>query len=453
MEQLAPCDVGLDGVEALCGSYEVWENRATRSGRRISLNLVVIPAQGEERLPDPVFFFHGGPGGAATEVLLGIWDDLRGVRDQRDLVFIDQRGTGGSHPLDCVEPDEYGPAQAFFDEMLDESYVRECLARQDADVRQYTTPIAMDDVNEVRQALGYEQINLYGSSYGTRAAQVYLRRHTSSVRTAVLKGVAPMDMKNPLPFAQSLERGARAVIEACAEDSTCHQAFPDLAEEWQQVKARFDDGPVSAEIFQPRTRQKETVTISRGVFADGMRHILYSVQDARSMPRIIHAAANGDFTLFAQRNLILAIGYTDLLSGGMFLTVTCSEDLAFLTEEEVRQTDGTFLGDYRIRRQQQACAIWGTGAGVSDQYTQPVKADTPVLLLSGELDTATPPSGAEVVARHLPRSRHIIFPNESHGFANYKCETRIIGDFINQGSADELDTTCVSETKRPPFTT
>jgi dienelactone hydrolase len=132
--------------------------------------------------------------------------------------------------------------------------------------------------------------------------------------------------------------------------------------------------------------------------------------------------------------------------------VTCSEDLAFLGEDEIRQhTDGTFLGDYRIRRQQAACAIWGTGAGVSEQYLEPVKAETPVLLLSGALDTATPPSGAESVARHLPNSRHIVFPNESHGYANFECSTRIIGDFITQGTVEHLDTACVAETRRPPF--
>ncbi|NIM51372.1 MAG: alpha/beta fold hydrolase [Gemmatimonadales bacterium] len=451
---LTSCQIDQLNAAALCGSYEVWENRAAEQGRRIALNVVVVPAPGPDRAPDPVFYFSGGPGGAATEAVVGASQILRGVRQQRDLVFIDQRGTGQSHPLDCEEPTGDGPLQAFFGEFLEEEYVRACLARQDADVAQYTTPIAMDDIDEVRAALGYERINLYGGSYGTRAAQVYMRRHTATVRSAVLKGVAPMDMKNPLPFARALEHAVGAVIEACAAEAACNEAYPDLAGDWQRSKEYFARGPVETTVEHPRTNRREVITIHRGVYADGVRHILYSVGASRQLPGMIHTAGRGDFDAFAQRELAQAISFNDALSGGMFMTVTCAEDLRFITEEDIeRETSGTFLGDYRVRRQLAACEIWGWGAGVDESYTEPIRVETPVLLISGEFDAATPAAGAESVARHLPNGRHIVFPNQSHGFRNPACQTRIIADFIKAASADDLDLACVAETRRPPFDT
>ncbi len=451
---LASCQLDRVDAEALCGSYEVWENRAAERGRRIALNVVVVPASGPEREPDPVFFFSGGPGAAATDAVGSVRQILRGVRDQRDLVFIDQRGTGRSHPLECEEPTGDEPLQAFFGEFLEEAYVRACLARQDADVAQYTTPIAMDDINEVRAALGYQRINLLGGSYGTRAAQVYLRRHPATVRSAVLKGVAPMDMKNPLPFARALEHAVGAVIEACAAEAACNEAYPDLAGDWERSKEYFARGTVRATVEHPETKRREEVTIHRGVYADGVRHILYSIGASRQLPGMIHAAGRGDFDAFAQRELAQAMDFNAMLSSGMFMTVTCAEDLRFITEEDIeRETSGTFLGDYRVRRQLAACQIWGWGTGVVETYSEPVRVETPVLLLSGEFDAATPAAGADSVARHLPNGTHIVFPNQSHGFRNPRCETRIIADFIKAASADDLDLACVAETRRPPFDT
>lgn len=438
-------------LDAWCGAYEVWEKRATQTGRRIALKVLVVPSRSATPAPDVVTFLHGGPGAAATEAAGGITMLLDAVRETRDLLFVDQRGTGGSRPLDCDDPPADAPLQVYFEEFLQPDDVRRCLARQDADVTLYTSAPAMDDVDEVRRALGYEAINLFGGSYGTRAALIYLRRHAPSVRTAVLKGVAPTNMKNPLPFARAAEEGVAAVIAACATEAACHEAFPDLEDDWQRTLARFERGPVTAEVRHPRTGEVETVTITKGVFADGIRHILYNVQQSAVLPRLIHAAARGDFSIFAHRELQQTLGFAGLLSMGVFLTVTCSEDLVFLTEDEIqRETEGTFLGDYRIRRQLAACEIWGRGA-VADDFADPIRVSTPTLLLSGEHDTATPPAGAEWVARHLPNAVHVVFPNQSHGFANPPCEMRLITEFIVAGSTDGLDTSCVTRTRRPPF--
>ena len=436
---------------AWCGHYRVYEDRDAGAGSQIPVYVVVLPALSANPQPDPVFFLHGGPGGAATEAIGGMSKVLADAWVDRDLVFVDQRGTGDSNPLDCAASSAEAPLQNYFRAFLDPDYVRQCLAGQRANVTLYTTPIAMDDLDEVRAALGYERINLFGASYGTRAGLVYLRRHAKHVRSAVFKGVAPTNMKNPLPFARAAQRGLEALFDACERDGQCQRAYPRFRQDWDAALARFERGPVTAHVRHPRTGKTERVTIPRGVFADAIRHLLYNVNGASRIPQIVHRAAEGDFDRFAQAELNQAMGYERLLSEGMFMTVTCSEDIQFIREDEIGPaSDGTFLGDYRVRRQLAACELWGRG-DVNESYLQPVRARTPVLLLSGRDDTATPFEGGEEVARHLPNATHVIIPNQSHGFANPNCEFKLITDFIKVAGPNTLDTSCVAETKRPSF--
>ena len=192
--------------------------------------------------------------------------------------------------------------------------------------------------------------------------------------------------------------------------------------------------------------------IERGVFADCLRHLLYSTQQSTRVPALIHAAARGDFEPFAQLELTPTMELHALIADGVFFSSTCTEDLPFVTEQDIeRATAGTFLGDYRVRRQLAACAIWAPGAAADVALQQPVRVSTPVLLISGEFDTATPPAAAARVARHLPNSRHIVFPNQSHDFANPACEGRLIAEFLVALEPESLDIRCVAQTRRPPF--
>lgn len=448
---LSPCEVE-GGHPAWCGTYDVWEDRAARAGRRIGLKVIVLPALGERPAPDAFVYLIGGPGAPATRAARGMagWE---AVRRDRDILLVDQRGTGGSNALSCGPVDRDRPLQEFFLEMFPEGYVDRCLARvrEHADPRLYTTPIAADDLDEVREALGYEQLNLFGGSYGTRAALIYLRRHAAHVRTAILEGVAPTDMKNPLPFARALERGVQATIAACAAEPACTAAYPDLAGDWRRVTRMLEPGHVRAAVTDPRTGKQVEITIPRGIVADGIRHILYTVRDAARLPAMLHAAAAGDFSPFVAEEVEQSLGFADLLSYGMFLTVTCAEDVQFITEEDIaRETRGTFLGDYRIREQQAACARWPR-AGIGREYLEPVRVPTPVLIISGEVDTATPWEGGEAVARQLPGATHLLVPNQSHGSANPSCTNRIVLEFLRAGTMEGIDTSCVAETKRPPF--
>ena len=442
--ELRDCSIQVFG-NARCATYEVWENRAATSGRRIPLNIVVLPARGNERQPDPVFYFDGGPGAAATSAAPYLSRLLGAVNQSRDLVFIDVRGTGRSGALSCGLPPDDAPLQRYFDDFLNEAYVRDCLRRQEADVRFYTQPIAMDDIDEVRQALGYERINLYGASGGTRQEQIFVRRHPSSVRTIVMHGAHPMDGEMPLSFARALDDGVRWLIDWCARDANCRAANPDLGGDWERAKRRFDGGPVQATVRHPRSGQEERVRISRGVFADGLRHMLYNLGRAEEIPPRIHAAAEGDFAPFAQAELRQVINFDRTLSHGFFLSSTCAEDVRFISEDEVRaQTAGTFLGDYRVRQQQAACRIWPKGEGIDEDFQAAVKADVPVLIMSGDTDVATPAADAERIARALPKAVHVIFPNQGHALANPDCASRLIAAFIARPGAEGLDTRCVN---------
>lgn len=449
--ELVPCEAPNYRGKARCGTFMVWENRLTNAGRQIAIRVVVLPALGP-RQADPLFFFDGGPGAAATAATGYIARLLRQVHQHRDLVFMDIRGTGRSNPLTCPGPAEDAPLQEHFEEFLSDGYVRRCLEHQTADVRFYTQPFAMDDVNEIRAALGYERINLYGASGGTRQEQIYMKRHGGTVRSVVMHGVQAMDGEMPLPFSRALDDGMRGLIEACERDQACRTRYPDLRGDWDAAKKQFDRGPVHASLPHPRTGEVQTVKITKGVYADGLRHLLYNLNGAATVPAELHRAARGDFGPFAARELEQSARFARVLSHGLFITATCAEDVAFIDEDDVRRaTADTFLGDYRVRRQQSACRIWPKGEGIDADFQKPVTLDVPVLILSGQFDTATPPSEAAKVAAHLPDARHIVFPNQAHDLTNPVCASALIAQFVQAGSSRDLDTGCVAETRRPAF--
>ena len=451
---LRPCRVPEFEGAAWCGKYEVFEDRAARRGRKIGLNVVVLPAVAEKPAPDPVFFFAGGPGQGAAGIagFLGS-RPFALLRRERDLVFVDQRGTGASNPLKCPPPPDED-LRGYLEEMFPAREVRACRERleKSADLRQYTTSVAVEDLDEVRRALGYERINLYGGSYGTTVALAYLRRYRSAVRSAVLAGVAPTSLKLPLPFARGAQHALDGLISDCERDAACRAAFPKLREEFRAVLARFDQGPLSVEIANPFTWAPQRVRLARGPFAERLRMMLYDQERARLVPLLIHRAAAGDFRTFVSAALHPARATYDSISFGMYFTVTCAESVPFITEEEVRrETAGTFLGDYRVRVHQEACREWPR-ADVPEGFRDAVASDAPVLMLSGELDPASPPWLAAEAVRRLPNGLQVTLPRGAHGYFN-DCLSGITAEFVARGSARGLDTSCLARARRPPFVT
>ncbi len=462
---LKPCTVaGVEG-RVLCGTHEVFENRLTRKGRTISLKVVVFAATGSNPQPDPFVYIPGGPGSSATEDAPYLAKPFARIREQRDLLFVDQRGTGGSNPLNCKFFDEAAP-QSFLGYFFPLADVRKCREELEpkADLKLYTTAIAMDDLDDVRAALGYKQLNLYGASYGTRAALVYLRQHEEHVRTVTLHGVSPTNQFMPRIFPQDTERALQGVLSECATDAQCGKAFPNLKAEAQLVLERLLKGPVEVEITreaggndnQAKTAApaKFKVTLSRDLAAEAIRYMLYNPAAALRIPLFLHLAAQNNFVPLARAALDYRQGIVATGSNGMYLTVTCAEDLPWVDAKEAKQlAANTFLGDYRYRQQSEACSLWPR-AEIPANYSQPIISKAPVLILTGEWDPVTPPANGAGVARHLPKSLHIVVPHGGHGFNGLEgtdCIDRLQAEFVAKGTTEGLNADCVKTIKRKPW--
>ena len=452
---LKDCDVpGVEG-KAKCGTLEVYEDRAARKGRKINLNIVVLPATSAQREPDPLFYFAGGPGSAATEEAAGVAQMVGKTREHRDLVFVDQRGTGGSNPLNCelYNANDLQSYLAYFFPLED---VRRCRAQLEpkADLKLYTTTIAMDDIDDVRAALGYDRINIVGGSYGTRAALTYLKRHGQHVRTATLQGVSPTNHFMPGDFPQQTERALQGVLAECVSDQDCNKAFPNIKAEAQAVLAQLIKGPVEVEIQKPQSTDRVKVKLSRDLAAEAIRYMLYSPVPASRIPLMIHTAAQGNFVPLANAALEYRMNLVATGSNGMYLSVTCAEDLPWIKPGDgERMAENTFLGDYRLRQQREACALWPR-ATIESDYSQPIRSDVPVLILTGEWDPVTPPSNGEAAARALKNSLHIVVPHGGHGLGGLEgldCIDRINMEFIERGTTKGIDTSCVQNIRRKGF--
>jgi pimeloyl-ACP methyl ester carboxylesterase len=451
---LAPCEVaGLAPGEARCGTYEVFEDRGGGRGRKVPLRVVVVPAKESPREPDPLVYLAGGPGDSATAAAGFGTHAYADLRRRRDLVFIDLRGTGESAGLFCPELER---SQGFLDEFLPVEGVRACRQRlaARADLAQYTTANAVDDLAEVFTALGYSRVNLDGASYGTRTALEMIRRHPQRVRTAALSGIVPPGARNPLTFARDAQEALEGTLAECAADAACAAAFPRLRDELAAVLARVEREPVSVEVAG-RDGSRQALRLDRAGVAQTLRYMLYMPTAAAELPFAVHAAATGDFQPLAQMAALFA-GSAAKMADGFFLSVLCTEDTPFIREDEIAPAvAGTFLGDFRIRAQQRACAEWGVPAAARE-LQEPVRAEVPVLLVSGERDPVTPVRWGEQVARHLPRALHVVVPDGGHGsegMAGAECLTSLVEGLVTRGDTRGLDTSCVGTMRRPPFTT
>jgi pimeloyl-ACP methyl ester carboxylesterase len=450
---LAPCTIeGVPG-EARCGTYRVWENRETKQGRQIDLSVIVLRATGPQRQPDPLFALSGGPGDAPSFNARFFSRAFDEARKSRDLVLVDLRGTGKSAPLTCPELAKPDAAGVFDADLLSVAAVKACRARleRQADLRLYTTDIAADDLDEVRQALAYSTINLYGTSYGSRVAQIYMRRHPRSLRAVTMKGIVPPSMAAPESHARAGDEAWKHLVARCAGDAGCARTFPNLDADFQRLLARFDRAPVLTIPAGPN-KAAVPVTVSRGLFAEAFRNLLYTPEASAQAPKLIAQLLAGDDRSIAETALA---GRTILggerLAAGFFLSVSCTEDVPFLSKDTSALAAGTFGGDYRLRQQIAACAEWPRGA-VSAAHRQPTRSNIPTLLLSGELDPVTPPAGGDEVARGLPRGRHVVIRNNGHPIGNAeRCIGGMIAAFLERGSADGLDVSCAAVNPAPPF--
>ncbi|HET9793401.1 MAG TPA: alpha/beta hydrolase [Thermoanaerobaculia bacterium] len=453
---LATCKVSGVQREVRCGRMEVWEDRARKAGRKISLRIVVLPATGSDRAPDPVFLLAGGPGESAVEAAAGAAAGNAEINKKRDIVLVDVRGTGDSNGLQCPSLQGHQGVLGFLDSFLPVAGVRECrrFLEPRANLALYTTTNAMDDLDDVRAALGYQRVNLEGGSFGTFAALVYMRRHPEHVRTAVLEGVVPPGTKAPLHFARNAQTALDQVIAACGKDAGCRAAFPDVRGDVDRVLARLEAKAVEVTIKDPKTGEPRKIVLGRNAAAQTIRYMLYLPITAAQIPLQVHLAAQGDYSRLVEEAYLFGNLATSI-SDGFFLSATCSEDVPFFTPAEAEaEAKGTFLGDFRTRVQKAACAEWPRGE-VPPDFDQPVKSGAPALLISGERDPATPSADAESAAKHLRHAKRVVIPGAGHDYEGERgaeeCIGRITTALIEKGTESGLDTSCVPAIVPVPF--
>jgi len=448
---MSPCQLPGVSQAARCGGLTVLENPERPDSRRLAIRFAVIPASSGKALPDPIVLLMGGPGEKAIESASLYVEKLGSLLSDRDFLLVDQRGTGQSAPLQCHLFSPADPAAGvrdFFPPKAVSACVREL--QKTADLTRYTFPYFASDLEQVRRALGYGRLNLFGGSYGTRAAQAYIRQYPQSVRTAYLGSPVPIDARNPLDFARTEQTSLDHVFESCAVDPACRAAFPHLHEEFHQLVERLDAGEVRVHV--PGAPDPDPVVLSRGRVAEWVRSQLYRPHDAAAIPWFLHRAYAGDWSPIVDDMLSHARDLEQDLSFGLFFALTCSEDMPFVNEKEVEAaTRDTFLGDYRLRQQQAACTHWPK-ARLPEGYREPVRSDIPTLFVTGDRDGGTPLSFTDRVARGFSNQVTVVAHGQGHTEWN-SCVARKYEQLVRSGSVRGLDSPGCPPIPLPRFKT
>jgi pimeloyl-ACP methyl ester carboxylesterase len=452
--ELAPCQLAhpfLAGrIPARCGTLAVPEDHDQPGGRQLSLRVAVVEADGRGRMPDPVFFLAGGPGQAATEVYPAIASAFARVARTRDVVLVDQRGTGGSGRLDCQELS--APDAVDRSEQAELQLVQACGERlaRGADLRRYGSEEAARDLDLVRQALGAGTINLVGGSYGTRLALVYARRFPARVRTLVLDGVAPLEMPVGGYFERDAQRALTLAVERCRVDPACHQAFPDPAGDLTALIGSLEQRPRTLSLRDPLTGTPRPVTLDAATVRRLVFLLSYTPETVSLLPALLHEARRGDPGPLAAIGLTAGRDVQATISRPLQLAVLCAEDVPWFPPDDPGAEPGRYLGRSVATAFRAACQRF-PHATAPAAFRAPARIEAPTLLLSGEADPVTPPEWAAVAARSLPVSRQLTLAGQAHGTLTRGCMPKVVARFIEAGTLDGLDAACLELVRPQPF--
>jgi pimeloyl-ACP methyl ester carboxylesterase len=449
----APCPRGLKDPAVRCGTFQVYED-PIRRGRTIDLYFVVLKAAHPNGRA--IFWNPGGPGAATTPAAQGLADglfqkEIAALRDQYDILLVDTRGIGRSHSLNCGLMKRATVAERYR-ELWPSRALGACRAALAgyADPNQYTTINAVDDLDRLRAALGYSKLVLDGDSYGTYISFIYMRRHPERTEAAVLDGVAPPGFLTvPLEDAKGAQLAMGGLIAACSEDAACRARFPDFASRFRAVARRFELGPV----LMPVKDGERPVRMSKQVFADRLRQVLYSNNSAAYVPFAVDRAYLGDYRPLSRLIDATTLGIMTFVEPGANLSYVCAEQLPFITEPAVRRTSaGTFMGDARVRAEQRACAIWRVRPSPRAAF-EPVRTDLPILMVSGSDDPASPAEFGTRALPLLPNAGQVIVRGAAH-VTETPCTDELKIAFVRAGSVRGLDLSkCAADFTRPPFAT
>lgn len=456
-DTFGPCprdsETPLPGLVASsrCALFRTPENPDAPDGRQLDLQVMIVPAIRPLPEPDPFVILVGGPGQAATVDALQVVPAFERIRRDRDIVLVDQRGTGRLSPFDCdFDEDEEGLQQA--SELLLERQTRllqSCLDSIDADPRYYTTDLAVRDLDAIRQWLGYRAFNLWGVSYGTRVALMYLKYFPDTTRTVVIDGVAPPGIL-PLEAARDGKLAMQQVLDLCREEAPCNAAFPQLTQHFDELRARYAE-PVHVDLRDPTDGTLTDIEL-RTEYIEGMLfQMLYSREATRLIPLFIEQLHAGN---------LQPLTWVNNTSSGvnipMHYSVICAEDVPLIDPDELAAAgtdDSVFVYDMLVLPRVEGCRVWPSRS-LPAEFFEPVSSDKPVLIFSASQDPVTPRRWGDLVAETLPNSVHLVVDGVGHGTFPYGCVAELIDQFILTAGFSTLDTECIDNLgKRPFFTT
>jgi pimeloyl-ACP methyl ester carboxylesterase len=439
----------LSSMAARCGTFRVAENPAEPAGAAIALEVAVVPALNRRAAAAPLFLLAGGPGQAATDLYASYAGAFARINRNHDIVLVDQRGTGRSAPLTCSYPDDWRAA----DQMPTLRHATlACLAKFGERVRFYTTSAAVADLEKIRRALGYDAIDLYGSSYGTRVAELYLRRYPRATHALILDGVTyPEQVIGPDTPADG-ERALNLIVERCERAPECAAAFPQLRQDLAGLRSRFGPQMQPLTLSDPSSGEPLPIEFNRAMLNAALRLLSYNAVEASLLPTLLHQGAMGNLAPLASQTVMMARQIGEQLASGMQNSVICSEDeprFAASTDERLRIAQ-TYQGSDQLDALAEICKAWPRGPVDADLHSA-LHSDVPVLLLSGEADPVTPPQDAERAAAGLTHHRHLVLRGEGHGQLATGCIPELMAQFLDDSRPETLDAACLEQHRPAPF--
>ncbi|MFT6034422.1 MAG: pimeloyl-ACP methyl ester carboxylesterase [Arenicella sp.] len=438
-------------MDAECATLTRPENPKLTDGKSIDLFVVKLPSSSPTPEADAFTVIQGGPGGSSIDMAIDFRRTLDFIRTKRDVLIVDQRGTGRSNILKCDLPSEDQPTVGF-DRQQTLRLTGECLAKLNGnDLRFYTSSVAVQDLDAVRQAAGYEKLTVYGVSYGTRVAQHYLRRFPEHTRALIIDGVVDIGLN--LAGSEIARRSQDAfdgVVERCADTPSCAEQFGDIGQKFEQLRQRLVAQPVTLSIAHPLTGKKTDHTVSEADLFAAVRFMPYATESIALLPMLIASAHAGNYTPLAAQGISATESFSSEFAIGMHNSVICAEDAPFVAADAAAQTSDTYFGSDMIDSIAAICQLWPSGI-VDPDFRTSFDSNKPVLILSGETDPITPPANGERAAAMFDNSKHLVVPSHGHGVLSRGCVPFLIRDFIANAKLEEVNSDCIKRERAMPF--
>ncbi len=436
----------LPGIEdaAHCLTLAVPLDWHALKGKNISIFAAVFPALSRGSHQDPLFILPGGPGQSADMLLPMIKSAFSSVNKTRDLVLIYPRGTARSTPLLCLQPS----ALLVNDTAAVVKLFKACAASQKNNPRYFTTTEITLDINAIRESLGYNTINLWGGSYGTRLAQHYIAAYPEKVRTVILDGATRRSQSIFATIPHIMDVAINAVAIACKLDKACAAKGPDIRSDLHNLLLKVHNKPEVVTADNPLTGVPRTIIINENVIINVIGMALYNPDSRAIVPVIIRMASHANYlplmAIAAQVSTQLG---EDALSDGHQLSVLCAEDFQYTTRSSVAvAAQNTLSGMTEFDRTAALCSAWPHGI-VPKSVWQTIQSNVPALILSGGLDPVTPPPLGAATAAQFYHATHIVAPASGHGVSMFGCAPKIITAFLEQASMHGIDTSCLTRPK------